>query len=137
MNRLILIFICIAFIFTGNLFAHKKHKHLPPHSEIPTGNSIINSQNIKIDMHTYDYYFNLFTTLISDLPTELQQETIDRAGTVFPYVGKAPGPKGLAEKTLTFYKKLRERYPVVNIILNTIGGGIGIKSNTCSTNMWT
>jgi len=121
MNRLILIFLCSVFLFAGNLFAHKEHKHLPQYSETPTGKSIIQNQNVKIDMHTYEYYYNLFITLVSDLPTELQQETIDHAGTVFPYLGKTPGPNGLAEKTLIFYKKLREKYPVVNIIQKKSG----------------
>jgi len=123
MKKIFLLFICsaIVFLLTGNMFAHKAHKHLPPSSENPAGKSIIQNQNVKVNMHTYEYYFNLFLTLAADLPTELQQETINHAGAVFPHIGKSPGPDGLAENALAFYNKLREKYPVVNVVLRNSG----------------
>lgn len=121
MKKTSLIFTCIVILFTGILVAHKDHEHLPPLSNNSSGKSITQTQNIKVDMHTFEYYYNLFLTLVSDLPTELQQETIDQAGAVFPHLGKAPGPEGLAENTLAFYNRLREIYPVINVVLKNSG----------------
>lgn len=97
--------------------AHKDDDHLPPYAapnsaaipptEAPTMGAI--------DENTYTYFYEIFTTLVADLPTALQQETIDRATAIFPHLGESPGPDGLAAATEAFYQRLRSQYPVVSV----------------------
>ncbi len=129
MKKTSLIFTCFVILFTGILLAHKDHEHLPPLSNSSTNKSITQTQTIKVDMHTYEYFYNLFLTLVSVLPTELQQETIDHAGVIFPHLGKYPGPEGLAENTFAFYNKLRQKYPVINVVLKNSGAELDPKQS--------
>jgi len=115
-------FIFAIVLLTANMsFGHKDHKHQPPRSLTSDSRPVMQNQTVKVDKQTYEYYYNLFLALVSDLPTELQQETISHAEAVFPHLGKAPGPKGLAETALAFYIRLREQYPVARVIMDYSG----------------